>query len=83
MIAKLHSQPASGWDGTVTYAGWNNTPSVYLCCEVDAVIPPALQHQMVEMAGSEVETCDAGHMVMLRLPEKVVEVIRKAAGEVL
>ena len=35
----------------------------------------------MEMAGSEIERCESGHMVMLSMPDTVVEVIRKAAGE--
>ena len=34
------------------------------------------------MAGAETESCDAGHMVVWSQPEKVVEVVLKAAGDV-
>ena len=37
------TQPAAGWGGTVTYCGWRDVPSVYLVCEGDHVIPPAMQ----------------------------------------
>ena len=79
--AKLSCQPASGWDDVVTHTGWKTTPSVYLVCEQDALLPPPLQRQMAEQAGSVVEVCDAGHCVMIGQPERVVEVVRKAAGE--
>ena len=34
------------------------------------------------MAGAETESCDAGHMAMVSRPERVMEFVRKAAGEV-
>ncbi|MCJ1395230.1 hypothetical protein MMC18_008113 [Xylographa bjoerkii] len=62
--AKLQTQPAEGWFGTVTYCGWKDVPSVYLVCEGDALIPPPMQVQLAESAGSRIEKCSAGHMVM-------------------
>jgi pimeloyl-ACP methyl ester carboxylesterase len=82
-LSKLQCQPATGWADTIAYAGWKDIPSVYLICEKDGILPKELQAQMAEAAGSKVETCSSGHMVMLSQPEKVVEVIRTAAGEVL
>ena len=79
-IAKLQTQPAEGWDRKVTYCGWRKVPSVYLVCEKDQCIPAPLQLQMAEIAGSEVETCEAGHMPMISLPERVVDVIAQAAN---
>ncbi|MCJ1402764.1 hypothetical protein MMC11_005985 [Xylographa trunciseda] len=76
----LKPQPAEGWDGTVTYCGWKDVPSVYLICESDGAIPPPLQLQLAEMAGSQIEKCNAGHMPMLSMPERVVEVITSAAA---
>lgn len=78
-VEKLKSQPASDWDDTVTYCGWKDVPSVYLVCEEDKCIPAPMQLQMAESAGSKIEKCAAGHMVMLSMPEKVVEFIVKAA----
>jgi pimeloyl-ACP methyl ester carboxylesterase len=80
-LAKLQCQPATGWADVIEYAGWKDIPSVFLVCEKDAALPAALQVQSVEMAGSEIERCESGHMVMLSMPDTVVEVIRKAAGE--
>ena len=75
---KLSPQPSEGWDQTVTYGGWKDVPSVYLVCENDQVLPPPLQLQMAELAGSKVEQCGAGHIPFLSMPEKVVEVVRDA-----
>ena len=74
--ASLKSQPAAGWDDTVTYCGWNEVPSVYLVCEGNACLPTALQLQLAETAGSRVEKCSGGHMSMVSQPKKVAEVIR-------
>lgn len=66
---------------TTDYAGWTEIPSVYLICENDQILPEAYQTQMTEMVGSKVERCKSGHMVMLSMPEKVVEVIKSAVEE--
>ena len=75
----LQTQPAEGWDDVVTYCGWKDISSTYLVCEGDAVIPPPMQVQIAEMADCKIEKCGAGHMCMLSMPEKVVEVIKSAA----
>lgn len=78
----MSHQPASGWDDQkISYCGWRDIQSVYLCCEGDTLLPPSIQHQIAEMTGAEVESCNAGHMVVLSQPETVVEVVRRAAGE--
>ncbi|KAF2233418.1 alpha/beta-hydrolase [Viridothelium virens] len=53
-------------------------PSSYLICENDQILPEVLQRKWAQELEADIETCDAGHMVMLSQPEKVVEVIRKA-----
>ena len=65
----------------VSYCAWKEIPSVYLCCAQDRVIPLEVQRQIAAMAGAETESCDAGHMVILSQPERVVEFVRRAAGE--
>lgn len=64
----------------VSYCAWRDIPSVYLCCTQDNMIPLDFQYQIAAMAGAETESCDAGHMVVLSQPDKVVEVVLKAAG---
>ena len=76
----LELQPAEGWDGTTTYCGWEDVPSVYLLCEKDAIIPEAVQLQMAGLAGSELVRCGAGHMPMLSMPGMVVETISNFAN---
>lgn len=82
-ISKLSCQPASGWDDVVDYVGWKNVPSTYLLCEQDALLDLEMQTQMAKWAGSEIERCNAGHCCMIGQPQRVMEVVRKAAGEVL
>ncbi|KAL8779161.1 MAG: hypothetical protein Q9203_003226 [Teloschistes exilis] len=79
-VGKLKCQPASGWDDTITFCGWKEIPSVYLICEGDQAILAAVQLQMAESAGSKIEKCSAGHMVILSMPEKVVAVIEAAVA---
>ena len=78
-VDKLQSQPGADWDDTITYCGWKDVPSVYLVCEGDACIPPPVQVKLAELTGSKVEKCEAGHMPMVSMPKKVVEVIVEAA----
>jgi len=80
-LAKMQCQPAEGWNDTVTYGGWKDVPSLYLVAEEDKVLPAEWQQQFAAMAGSEVETARAGHMVMLSQPGRCVEVVLRAAGE--
>lgn len=78
-IKAMQPQPAAGWDETITYCGWKDVPSVYLVCNKDQAIPPPVQMQMAAAAGSKIEECDAGHMVIVSMPEKVAEVVKRAA----
>lgn len=79
---KMECQPATGWANVVEHAGWQDVPSVYVICENDKIMSVGLQERVSAMAGCEIERCSSGHMVTLTMPEKVVEVVRKAAGEV-
>ena len=65
----------------IEYGAWKDIPSVYLYCTQDQAIPLEFQHQLAAMAGAETESCDAGHMVTLSQPERVVEFVKKAAAE--
>lgn len=56
---------------------------MYLICENDKAMSVGLQERVSAMAGCEIERCGSGHMVILTMPDKVLEVVRKAAGEML
>ncbi|KAK0507076.1 hypothetical protein JMJ35_010534 [Cladonia borealis] len=76
---KLQSQPASDWEGRVVYCGWRDISSVYLVCEGDQYMKPINQLLSALGTKSKIEKCAAGHMPMISMPEKVVEVIAMAA----
>jgi pimeloyl-ACP methyl ester carboxylesterase len=75
-MKELKPQPAADWDQELTYCGWMGTPSIFLVCENDRLLPSELQCQLAAIAGSEIVRCEAGHMVMLSAPEEVVSVVR-------
>ncbi|KFZ04267.1 hypothetical protein V501_09207, partial [Pseudogymnoascus sp. VKM F-4519 (FW-2642)] len=79
-MKRLKTQPAEDWNGVTQYCGWEDVPSTYLVCEKDELLPAEVQVQMAQMAESNIEKCEAGHMVMLSMPKRVVEVIRGVAG---
>ena len=81
-VAALKPQPAAGWDSTVTFCGWRQVPSVYVVTENDKCIPPALQLQLAELAGSKVEKVFSGHVPMVSMPEKIAAIVKTAAEEV-
>ncbi|KAH9207871.1 hypothetical protein DL95DRAFT_415265 [Leptodontidium sp. 2 PMI_412] len=68
-MKELRCQPARGWGLTTKYAGFEEALSVYL------------QMELAKLAGSRVEKCATGHMLMLSMPDKVVDVIIGAAKE--
>lgn len=80
-LDKLSYQPASGWDGRITYTGWKQIPSIYLICKNDRILSEAQQRDMAGMAGSEIRECEAGHMVQCSMPSLVAECVKAAAGE--
>ncbi|RDW64594.1 hypothetical protein BP6252_10245 [Coleophoma cylindrospora] len=80
-VEKLQRQPATGWADAIEYCGWEAVPSVYVLATKDACIPIEMQTQAAELASSKLEKVDCGHMVMLSQPNKVVEIVRRAAGE--
>lgn len=80
-LSVLQPQPASGWGGITDYTAWTDIPSVYLICENDQILPDEYQVQAATLTGSKVERCKGGHMVMLSMPERVVEVIVNAVEE--
>ena len=75
-MKKLQPQPAADWDREIAYCGFLDVPSVYLVCEGDRLLPVELQLKFAATAGSEVVRCQAGHMVQVSMPEKLVEVVK-------
>ena len=48
-------------------AAWQRVPSTYVICERDNALPPSLQEQMAERAGT-VHRLDSGHSAFLSRP---------------
>ena len=63
------------------FAAWRYIPSTYLLCELDQCIPPQAQEAMVALTESKVkvERLASGHMPMLSMPQKLVEVLEREA----
>lgn len=65
-----------------TYEPWaNGVPCAYIFCTDDNVLPFQIQQQMASQLGPEPTTftLKAGHCPFLSIPDKLVEVIGKAA----
>lgn len=82
-LKAMSPQPtlAAYTDAKVSYCGWREIPTTYVCCENDALVPSAFQHQMAAMIGAEIVSIDAGHVAMLSQPEKVAAIVRRVASE--
>ena len=68
------------------YEAWRHVPIFYMICKNDNAQPLKLQAGMVQAARKEggkvtTETVSASHSPFLSVPEKVVEWIRRVAGE--
>ena len=57
---------------------WETIPSWALLGTQDHVIPPALQEEMYERAGSHISTVKTGHLSLITRPNAVVRVILSA-----
>lgn len=79
----LSWQPATYIESVrITYCAWKDIPCDYLCCTKDQITPLEAQEKIAAAVGAKrVEKCDAGHMVCLSQPERVVEFVRKAAED--
>ncbi|MFI6460836.1 alpha/beta hydrolase [Streptomyces sp. NPDC050528] len=66
--------------GTITEPAWRTKPSWYLVATEDHMIPPPVQHQMAERAGSTVAEAAGSHAVYVSQPAAVADLIKQAAG---
>lgn len=72
----------------LTRAAWMYTPSTVVMCEKDLGLPTERFEKQLEVAREikpgafeRVEKCGASHVPFVTMPEWVVEVLRRAAGE--
>lgn len=66
----------------LTAAAWTEKPSWSAVALQDRTIPPALQQQMSERAGSTIVEIDNGHMLPMTSPDEVAALIMQAAEAV-
>jgi len=64
----------------VTNPAWKNKPSYYIVSDNDQIISPTLESEMAKNINATTFHLPASHVAMLSKPEKVAEVILKAAG---
>jgi pimeloyl-ACP methyl ester carboxylesterase len=66
----------------ITAAAWQEKPSWSAIATEDRTIPPELQRQMAERAGSTMVEINNGHMLPMTSPNEVAALIRQAAESV-
>lgn len=65
--------------GAVTEPAWKTKPSFYLVATEDKMIPPPAQQAMAGRAKAQVTEVPGSHAIYVSKPDKVAEVIRRAA----
>lgn len=68
--------------GAVTTPAWKSKPSHYLVATDDHMIPPPAQRQMAERAGAQVVEAPGSHSVYISHPDKVAQLIERAASAI-
>ena len=65
------------------YPAWRHIPTTYLVCELDKCILLNTQRAMIASTNGIVKTVQlpSGHMPMIRMPEKFVDILEGEAGE--
>lgn len=81
LVSQAHAAPTA----PVSHESWREIPVTYLVCEKDNALPAELQRMMVDRIQKEgidvtIEHCDAGHSPFISMPERVMEVIARAAA---
>ena len=82
LVVKL---PLAAFETPVAHEAWRDIPVTYVMCEDDNTVPPFLQRMLVDRlreagVALEVESWQSNHSPMLIMPEKVVDLIVKAAS---
>ncbi|MCJ1358541.1 MAG: hypothetical protein MMC33_008541 [Icmadophila ericetorum] len=71
--------PSKEWHNPIAYSPWKDVHTTYLVCQHDDLIPVEIQvARFATLASSDIKFCGAGHMPMLTMPDKVVEVVKEA-----
>ena len=64
--------------GTISEPAWRGKPSWYLVATEDRMIPPPVQREMSERAGSTVVEAAGSHAIYVSKPDVVADLIRSA-----
>jgi hypothetical protein len=81
----LLKHPKAAQFTAVSHEAFREVPITYLLCENDQALPVGVQKMMIgriEEVGVKVgtiESCEGSHSPFLSMPEKVVEVVVRAA----
>lgn len=67
----------------INYVAWTEIPSIYIICEKDNAITPAVAEWLISscQVPCEVFRIDASHSPFLSMPERLAAIVRYAAGE--
>ena len=68
--------------GTISQPAWKTKPTWYMVSTEDRMIPPAAQRFMSQRAGATVVEVSGSHAIYVSQPDKVAELIAKAAKAV-
>jgi pimeloyl-ACP methyl ester carboxylesterase len=91
-LLKPHSWHSKAKPPSAAGVGWWDIPTSYLICEKDNAIPVGFQRKMLADANETLatkgststirdEVVESGHSPFLSMPERVVDFIRRSAGE--
>ncbi|KAK6977567.1 AB hydrolase-1 domain-containing protein [Favolaschia claudopus] len=86
--AQMPCHSAISFAQKLTYAAYKDIPTSYLVCERDKCIPPRLQNKIIAALDSESDlkverhSVQADHAIHITQPKAVVDVVRKAIGDV-
>ena len=88
MCRNLQSMSIGVFRSELTRAAWEYAPATLVLCEKDAVMSLEKMEKRLEYARGKcpgaferVERCMAGHAPFLSMPDRVTEILRRAAGE--
>ena len=85
--AKMPHHSTLSFGGELTHPMYKDIPTTYLFTKEDKTAPPEMQRSMVDAAhelGAFPVTeysIDSGRVPFISVPDQVVEVVRKVAGE--
>jgi pimeloyl-ACP methyl ester carboxylesterase len=81
-LAEFMADSQVPWGLDAGEAAWRSKPSWFLVTTDDRMIPPSLQREMSERAGSTVVETPGSHSIYVSQPAVVADLIERAASEV-